>query len=410
MQTPDTTQPSIAYVGPFSFPEGGAAARRILGNALSIRTAGYQVHIGSGQLLQTKTSAVEMYQGIPVYSLDERFAERYPTLIKHMLYFNMGRKTCDWLNALDPKPVAVILYSGYSPYFLRLLPWCERQGIPLIFDAVEWYDPSGGMPGGSLSPYRWSFEFAMRYYCVRAKHIIAISTHLQDFYRQRQCASVRIPPTLDTRSIEPNLEISSDPVVTIGYTGTPSKKDLFDNFLEAILRMDPQGRHLRLRVAGVSCDQLMAYPAIRRRRFTSVPPCIETLGKVPHNEAITLIRQADFSVLLRPQKRYAQAGFPTKVVESLAMGTPVICNITSDLGNYIHDGIEGIVCTDHQPDSLVSSFERVLKLNAKQRQSMRIAARRQAEQSFDYRNYVSPLAEFLQRIGVDSGMKPSAID
>jgi len=105
-------------------------------------------------------------------------------------------------------------------------------------------------------------------------------------------------------------------------------------------------------------------------------------------------------VLLRPPARYAQAGFPTKVVESLALGTPVICNLTSDLGNYIHDGAEGIVCADYQPEDLVAALERALALSVEQRAAMRAAARARAEAAFDYRQYAAPLADFLARIGV----------
>ena len=37
------------------------------------------------------------------------------------------------------------------------------------------------------------------------------------------------------------------------------------------------------------------------------------------------------------------AGFPTKVVESLALGTPVITNLTSDLGFCVFDGRNGVI-------------------------------------------------------------------
>ena len=36
----DPARPFVVYVGPFAFPDGGAAARRILGNALSLVEAG----------------------------------------------------------------------------------------------------------------------------------------------------------------------------------------------------------------------------------------------------------------------------------------------------------------------------------------------------------------------------------
>lgn len=399
MTTAPATRPRIAYVGPTPFPDGGAAARRMLGNALSLREAGFEVVFGAGQLPRAGSAAPEEYAGFAVHPVGERTAERFPTLLKHLLYFAMGKKTLRWLETLQPAPVAVILYSGYTPFFLRLLPWCARRGLPLVFDAVEWYD-TAGMPGGVFSPYRWNIELAMRYYSPRAKHIIAISRFLEAYYHEKGCATVRIPPTLDTHAVTPNLEPTTAGPLVIGYTGTPGRKDLFNNMLEGILRLDPQGTRVQLRVAGVSAAQMTAFPAMQSRGLTAVPPCVRTGGKIPHAEALALVRDADFSVLLRPPARYAQAGFPTKVVESLALGTPVICNITSDLGEYIEDGAEGILCADYQPESLMAAMERALALPVAERRAMRVAARARAEAAFDYRQYVAPLTDFLARIGV----------
>lgn len=381
-------------MGPFSFPDGGAAARRILGNALSLRAAGYDVLIGSGQLPRAGPE-VHMYQDIPVFSTGERTAENYPTLIKHVLYFTSGKKTLAWLDSLNPRPVAVILYSGYSPYLLRLLPWCQRNRIPLIFDAVEWYDPSH-VPGGALSPYRWNIELAMRHLNIKARNVLAISSFLQRYYLTRGCTVLRVPPTLDTQSIKPRLGSLTGPRITIGYTGTPGRKDLFDSYIEGILRVDPEGKRLRLRVAGLSKEEVMVCPAIRQRGYTIIPTCIEAIGKVPHATALDLIRDADYSVLLRPPLRYAQAGFPTKVVESLALGTPVICNLTSDLGDYIHDCIEGIVCDDWSVESFTVALDRALSISVEEYQRMRVAARSRAEESFDYRRHSGRLAEYIE--------------
>jgi glycosyltransferase involved in cell wall biosynthesis len=388
--------PRVAYVGPVAFPEGGAAARRILGISQSLREAGYEVLIGSGQLPKPGVSEPEDFEGFPVYSLGERTGEHLPTILKHLSYLTMGRNTRSWLGTLDPKPTAVILYAGYSAYFSRLLPWCERNDIPLIFDAVEWYDPAS-VPGGKYGPYRWSFELAMRYFCVRCKHIIGISSLLQNYYKERGCETVRVPPTLDVQAVPSPSTTSREDVVTIGYAGTPGKKDGFDSMLEAILRADPEGKRLRFRVAGVTPEQVLKYPAIASRGLTSLPPSVEALGKVPHSEAVALIREADFSVLVRPLMRYAMAGFPTKVVESLAMGTPVICNLSSDLGMYLHDGQEAIVCADHSAESLTEAFKRALELSPAQRQAMRASARACAENSFDFRNFSAPLADFMRR-------------
>lgn len=387
----------IVFVGPMSFPDNTAGTRRILGNALSFISAGYEVLVGSGQLPKNKINIEEEFQGISVYSLGERIAEDKPVYIKHLIYTGMGKKTVDWLNTLYLKPTAIILYGGDMPYLIRLIPWCRKQSIPLIFDAVEWYDPAN-MPGGRFSPYHFNFEITMRYYVPRVGNVITISSYLNNHFQQLGCETICVPPTTDTHQFKHPIKPENDELITIGYTGNPGKKDLFDNYLEALLQIDPMGERFRLNVAGLSNSEILDYPAIKQRKIRKMPTVINNIGKVTHEEAIKLISYSNFSILLRYPKRYAQAGFPTKVVESMVMGTPLICNLTSDLHKYVIDGFSGIVCKDHQTMSLIEALHRVENLKKEEILKMSYNARKIAEVSFDYRSYADELDAYIQRI------------
>ncbi len=386
-------QKTVVYVGSFAFPYGGAAARRVLGNAKSLRDAGYKVIIGTGQPENSKNPKFQEFEGFEVYTLDER-PDYKRSALKYFKYLNIGWKTIHWLDAMEEKPAVVLLYGGYTPYFLKLLPWCKKHNIPLVFDAVEWYQPKNKV-FGYLSPIHLNYEWAMRKLSVKGKNIISISTFLDRHYKSKNCNSIIVPPTIDTNDFEPNVDISLNKRLSIAYTGTPGYKDLFDNYLEAIIRTDPLGEKIYLRVAGVTNEQMLQYPALRTRNYTTIPPCIENVGHVHHSNAINLVRTSDFSVLLRKINRVSTAGFPTKVVESLTAGTPVICNLTSDLANYIHDDIEGIICKDYHVDTLIAALKKAMNKSKEERAMMRVNARKQAENSFDYRKYVHLFSEFI---------------
>jgi glycosyltransferase involved in cell wall biosynthesis len=125
-------------------------------------------------------------------------------------------------------------------------------------------------------------------------------------------------------------------------------------------------------------------------------------GRVPHESVPQYLAAADFSVLLRRPERYAMAGFPTKVVESLATGTPVIVNHTSDLSEYIRDGKEGIVVDGYSAEGLAAALERAASLGQSDRSRMRLAAQRRALVSFDYTQYVDAIREFIRAQGRNS--------
>jgi glycosyltransferase involved in cell wall biosynthesis len=385
----------VAYVGPVALPEGAGAARRMLGIAQSIRAAGHEVIFGSGQLTRAGDPDPLDFEGFPVYSLGERTAEHLPPILKHLVYVGMGRKTRDWLEAMVPKPDVVILYAGFVPYFSRLLPWCRRRGIPLVFDAVEWYEPSSRPGGGRYGPYRWNLELSARHYCVRCGNIIAISSYLRDYYRSRNCLTVRVPPTLDVSALPPVEPAADREHLTIGFAGTPGLMNTFETVVDAVTTLALQGKKIRLRVAGMPTERVLRCPAMAARGIRELPDYVDSLGPVSHKEATALVRAADFTVLVRPVVRYSTAGFPTKVVESLAYGTPVICNVTSDLGEHLVDGREAILCSDWSRGSLVAAFERAMLLSSEERHRMRLAARRRAEEAFDYRNFTAALGDFL---------------
>jgi len=391
----------IAYVGPFKYGRSNAAAHRVHGVARSLTNIGYDVVIGSGDsepveptLLETGEDQGNLYH----IGLGEVPPPGASVLTKVGTWFvTLGTRTVQWLERQNTKPSHVIVYTPHAAFVSRLLQWCRRNNVAMIVDVVEWYD-SWHVQGGPLGPFNISTKFAMRVLNSQSDGIIAISSYLVDYYKGRGCKVTRVPPTLDVKNAEFSASVGQrlDYAIKLAYAGTPGKKDLLDHMLEALLALDPEGRQLRLAVAGPNPTDVLALPALRSRGFSSVPPCVEVLGYLPQGQALDLVRMAHFLPLLRPGKRYAQAGFPTKVVESLTVGTPVICNLTSDLGLYIHDGAEGLVCQDHSVRAFSEALERALRLTDGDYRQMRQSARARAERSFDYRLFGGPLSDFLE--------------
>lgn len=384
---------SIVYLGPFSFPNGGAAARRILGNAKAMRAAGYEVLIASGQKGGEVTTFSE-FDGFEVVSLGERTAEHLPRLLKHFAYLNMGSKSVSWLDSLPQRPYAVVLYSGYAPYLLRLLPWAKRNGVRLVFDAVEWYQPDSMV--GYLSPYQLNIEFAMRALLPRVPNLISISSYLHKHYTARGCCSFVVPPLLDSADIKysDSGRDASKPLSLV-YAGSPGKKDLLNNIMEAVLQVRQQGLNIHLSVAGIPAAASADYPSVRRASASLVAGTINFAGVLGHADSMELVRRADFSLLLRNDARYAKAGFPTKFVESLSVGTPVIANLTSDLGSHLRDGETGFVCAGPSAADLLVSLRKAATLPTETHAAMRRASRAHAQKAFDYRVFTKSFAAFF---------------
>lgn len=396
------SQPLVIYAGPMSFPQGGAAARRILGNAMSLIAAGFKVEVWSAQLAQAAQAAQAFVGGPTVRALGERTAEHLPRLARHAAYLGIGRGLIRALEAERRPIAAVILYSGYTPYLLRLLSWSRRSGTPVAFDAVEWYDPPH-KARWLVDPYYWNTEFAMRRLAPRAGNAITISRRLEAHFTAGGCRTVRIPPTLDVEAVTPDLaERPPTRPLLLSYTGVPGHKDRLGPVIAALARLGPHAG-VRLVAAGVTGQELLALRDVRSHGIRTLPGSVTAIGRVSHADALALTRRADFSILLRPRARFAEAGFPTKVAESLAVGTPVFGNLTGDLDCHLRDGETAVVLDSPGTEAVLYGLEHIKALSPAALAAMRTAARQEAEHAFDYRAYVPAVSRFIDNLATCHG-------
>lgn len=375
---------TVIYAGPFSFPNGGAAARRILGVCSSIKEAGFDVIVASGQM--ESAYCKHDFKDIPVVSLNERKHEGMPALLKHIMYFNMGSATVKWLDTLAIKPKAIILYSGYSPYLLSIGRWCKKNRVKLIFDAVEWYEAPSIV--GRLSPYHLNIALAMNVLLPRLGNLICISSFLERYYENKGCHVIRIPPTLDVQKTNPSHVVNS--VFTkISYTGNPGKKDLLEHVVKAVIELNDEGFPVQLNLAG-NCEDLVREFSLYETK------CIVYHGLLPHEASLELVRNSDYTVLFRPQQRSSEAGFSTKFVESISLGTPVLGNITSDLSHHLMHGETGFVSESVSYCEIKKTIQQAIDCVGIQRFKMRERCIQHAAKHFDYRTYTHLIKRFLE--------------
>jgi glycosyltransferase involved in cell wall biosynthesis len=384
-------RPWIAYVGPFHYPDGGAAARRVLGMAESFSLAGFDVVVasGAGDSEDAADTLVLQGPGISYCLLPERMAEHWPRPLRRFRYAWMGARTVAWLASRPTPPAAVVLYSGYTPYLQRLLPWCRRNRVRLLFDAVEWYEPEHAS-GYLTSPYQWNIEWAMRRLLPRADGVIAISKYLADYYRGRGVPVTIVPPT--TSAIAAG-EWQPDDTLRLCYAGSPgSHKDDLGTVLQAVALLADEGAAVRLDVAGPEPAHVAALLGLDA---CAGVPWLHVHGMLPQAAVAQLVGKADFTVLVREDRRQSNAGFPTKFVESFAAGTPVIANLTSDIGDHLRDRETGLVCGSNEVASVAATLRRALALDQETKRSMRESCSQHALLAFNSVSYAPALQALL---------------
>lgn len=297
--------------------------------------------------------------------------------------------------ALEKSPdIIMSCIPGYSAEYSFLREWAQKNDAPFIQNICEWYSFCNFQ--GRLKVYRYvRNESTMRFTYVKVKNIIGISKFLTDYYNKKGVRTLTVPTLVDLEEYA-GLVHHNSKRLRIAYAGKPAKKDLLANVILAIGQLSEQElSRLEFHIYGASSEQLrkLGIPSELLRRLSDA---VFPHGRVPYKDVAHHIADADFTILLRPNQRYAHAGFPTKVGESLACGTPVIANLSSDLKNYLVDGENSLICQDGSVESCLVALRRAIELPQEALHRMREKAYITAKTSFDYHVYVTKMKDFLR--------------
>ena len=325
--------------------------------------------------------------------------------------FRNWKARIDAVLAQSPEPDLIISAVSETQSFRvgsYLANYARRKRIPFAVSLVEWFSLKHFSGPGKHDYLRTSkykncvlHEFYMRFVAPRRKNIIAISSYLEKYYRAKGCETIVLPTLVDMDEYSEYAKTERAPRdrVKIVYAGSPRRKDCILNAVEAIRNPKIRGR-VELHFFGADETELRNI-GLSDGVKAELGETLVLHGRLPYGQIKREVADADFTVLLRENKRNANAGFSTKVGESMACGTPVIANITSDLAQCLTDGETGFVCRDESPQSCLDAIARAAEYVERSNASaMRSACVKKANEYFDYRVYVEPMRDFLDRIAV----------
>ncbi len=388
---------NVLFFSLFGLPDSCAAATRVMNLAKVLKESGHELDLvgiteddqeekcGAYDELEYRMLHIEKYYGIHAGKRIKKFKKTLKT----------------YLYSIQKPYDCIILSNIYYDYADEFMKYAKKTGTKLIVNSVEWYEKDNARFRGITGKLNFiKNRIALMHTHVKMGNILAISSLLDDYYKARGCNTVTVPTIIDVNEYESVAVVDRlfDGTVKVAYAGVPGKKDYIVNAIKALALLSEEERaKIELHFYGPN-QQYLTKLALTPEELEACKEHVICHGKIPYQEVKERIAAADFTVLLRPNKRYANAGFPTKVGESMACGTPVIANITSDLGKYILDGKTGIVCKDESPEACAEAFRRALALTEMERKNMNNETVNMAKKAFDYRIYVDMINGFLMKL------------
>ena len=371
---------NILYIGGFILPNGNAAAQRVVANAKIFRELGYEVSLVG---MTRDNSGLEPfeYEGFKCVNLP------YPKSVRE--WWRMLTSNKQYLPFYRAETAIVVAYNHPAVALKRFLKYNRKKGIKTISDCTEWYEPQGGWLFQKIKG--WDINLRMYDVHPNLDGIISISKYLDDFYKSKGTKSLLLPPLVDKKEKKWSIETHESDIITLLYAGSPGgTKDRLDFMIDALNVEASKGKSFCFEIIGITEQQYRE--VYLQGSNIPIPAFLTFKGRIPHEEVIKRLKEADFQIFLREDHLANRAGFPTKFAETISAGTIVLTNASSNLKDYMVEGVNSFELDTSSKDALVNSLMKPLSM---EKEKLRDIQRVMDTNVFDYRNYIEKAREFL---------------
>ena len=373
-------------------PDGNAAAQRVMGNAKAFRDLGYDTFFVGLSKDNESCNVVDEYEGFKYTNFN------YPECSKD--WFSYLTSIKQYNKYLDKQPDIIIAYNFPSIALNRLRKWTSKKEIYLIADCTEWYEAKGNLLFKLIKGFDSTYR--MRYVQPKLDGVITISNFLYDYYRRKLDNVIMVPPLVDLSMEKWSIDkmdfaINSSEKFEIIYAGSPGSgnKDRIDLVLNVLSNLKNEGiDNFSFTVIGLTEDQY-------NTSFNSSVPSnisndVSFKGRINHTETLNEIKKAHYFLFLREDNLTNRAGFPTKFVESISSGTPVLTNNTSNITDFIIEGKNGFLISDNSFQKIKESLTKAIKLSKIEINEMKIWCIE--SKTFNYRNFIPEFDLLIQNL------------
>lgn len=386
---------TIIYIGGFELPDKNAAAHRVISNGKLLRDIGYNVHFMG-------ISNERGYNNKSYYGFNSS-ALKYPNSIiswvKYITTFKDYKNIIESYNNVH----SIICYNLPSGSLYRLLKYCTKKEIKIFSDCTEWYvaPKTGSFIARTVKS--WDIKLRMNKLHLKLNGIIAISSYLHTYYSNQGVPTLQIPPLVDKEDCKWPRTIlqKNNTAVNLIYSGSPfaltkgsEVKDRLDLIIDGLYLISKTFTDFKLTILGMDINGFLIVFPDYKDKLLSLGKLIDWKGRVPHNEALDLLKKSDYSIFLRDTNLVTIAGFPTKFVEALSCGIPVLTNRNSNLADYLVEGKNGFWIETNSDDAIYKSLLEVLKINKEDLNDLKEDLLK--SKTFDYKNYMMDFKKFLR--------------
>ena len=373
----------LLYIGRFQLPNKDAASLRVYNIGYTLKKCGHSVDY---VCLEGFESEPKVWEDSTYYFV---FSKELSGLDKNREWL-FGNRALAKLRELcrEKRYDAVILYNTADAVAKKILKYCRGEQIRVLSDVTEWYALRFPRSVNEFFSFLHAMSVGRRIQKTDQKldGVIPISVYLYDYYTKKGLNVLRIPPIFHYDRVyeDPESEYR-----TIMYAGSPARKDEIQILIDAVEAVNKDKMILKMVFVGTKKPEHAE--TLEKKGIYFLPRCDNT-------QVVKYVRSSDFTVLFRRNKRFAKAGYSTKVAESLYNGVPVFCNEIGGTDRDIENGKNGVKIKELSMQGVYDGLMQIARLSPEECASIRKNCREIGDQLFSADNYVEPINEFLKKV------------
>ena len=181
-----------------------------------------------------------------------------------------------------------------------------------------------------------------------SQHVFVQSRHMADDFSRHGADPAKLTPIvtgIDVGEIVPAIrseKTRSDHVLTIAYIGTLARERRLEILVDMLADLKSRGVDARLLLVGEGETTEDRENILVRAKQLGVSAQIEITGFLPRATALERVRTADIGVSPIYPSPIFDGASPTKLVEYLALGLPVVANSHPDQSLVLKESRAGV--------------------------------------------------------------------
>ena len=374
----------LIIVTPEPFPYGLAATNRILSYASGIAKSKkvlYICYAGPASADSPNKEKRGNFKNIDFEYLGESYSDKKASMLEKVLLMMYRYIKLTYLLLFRYKLKSILLYSRAKFISDYLLILKKIKKFNLYRDVTE----AAGY--GNKENHTIKLKQDAVYY----DGMIVISTGISEFFDNiDEKKRFLLPVLVDMERFDINRNASEK--YFFCCSGANLERDGLLDCMAAFLQFHKSHPEYKFKIAS-SLRFEDPYHQKVKKLMDENPQCIEHMGALPSYTIPQLMKDAT-CLLLTPHKNYETRGFPTKLGEYLASGTPTICSSIDDLTEVLEKDTVYMV-TPNSPDEIAKKMEYITR-NPEEAIKIGNNGKNMMERLYTYQSYSKSLIEFLK--------------